>query len=186
MDQASLSSPSPSPSSSILFHLLFLFLLLSPLLAPYLPKSPPLMLFLPQPSTLLPLLLTSPPASYFHLLSQGPCGTLRGWWGWGGWWCRWWWNSHSVSSLPVLELEASPYLSLSFPTYSSLISKRKGWGWGVRQVRKASCLCHSFIHASLCSTPHHQATYATCVCVCVTACVFSMPSLLSCVKFNSH
>lgn len=97
------------------------------------------MLFLPQPSTLLPLLLTSPPASYFHLLSQGPCGTLRGWWGWGGWWCRWWWNSHSVSSLPVLELEASPYLSLSFPTYSSLISKRKGWGWGVRQVRKASC-----------------------------------------------
>lgn len=46
--------------------------------------------------------------------------------------------------------------------------------------RKASCLCHSFIHASLCSTPHHHATYANCVCVRVlTACVFSVPS---CVK----
>lgn len=121
--------------------------------------------FSPNPS----LLLSPHPPSYLHLLSQGPCGTLRGWWGWGWWWCRWWWNSHSVSSLPVLEPEASPslspWLSLFLHTLLPLFKEER---WRVRNKarRKASCRGHSFIHTSLCSTPHHHATYATCVCVC--------------------
>lgn len=113
-----------------LLHLLLLFLVLlsSPtsfacFLSPSLLRSPffiPLFLLSSFLSSTPPLSLL--PHSYLHLLSQGPCGTLRGWWGWGWWWCRWWWNSHPVSCLPVLELEASPSLSphLSFFLRTSL------------------------------------------------------------------
>ncbi len=124
---------SSSTSSSPCCHLLSPFACsLSPLISPAYALRTPTLYFYSLPP-LLPPILSSPPPSYLHLLSQGPCGTLRGWWGWGWWWCRWWWNSHSVSSLPVLEPDASPYSSLSLPTHSSLVSERKGWGWGVRR-----------------------------------------------------
>lgn len=163
-----------SPSTSVLFLpppvviSYLLCLLLSPLISPSFP--------LPAPKTIFfshwPFF---PPSSCLHLLSQGPCGTLRGWWGWGWWWCRWWWNSDSVSSLSVLETRSLslPCLRIfySFPAHPSRLLKAERMRMREKTRTKASCLCHSFIHASLCSTPHHHATHATCVCVCLCVCL---------------
>lgn len=112
-----------------------------------------------------PLLFSFPilPSSCIHLLSQGPCGTLRGGWGW--WWCRWWWNSHSVSFVPSPTARSPfPLVSPSHPFLPHFGNKMQ-WEWEGRQGGRLLPVFAGFIHASQCKhTPPSRRSSHPCLC----------------------
>lgn len=118
--------------------------------------------FCPYPPLLFPS-VSIPPPSCLHLLSQGPCGTLRGWWGWGWWWCRWW-NSHSVSFVPSPTAGSPlPLVSVTL-LFLSYFGNKMRWGWGGRQRGRLPVFA-CFIHASRCKhTPPSRHISHPCLC----------------------
>lgn len=128
-----------------------------------LPLSPISFLFSPMLFSVLIL-----PSSCIHLLSQGPCGTLRGGWGW--WWCRWWWNSHSVSFV-TSPTARSPFPLVSPSHLFSLILETKCSEneKGNKEEGFLSLPVSSTHHDA--STPHHHTVVATHVCVDTALCL---------------
>lgn len=154
----SLRSPSLFPSSSLFSPCCYFCLLPLSLNLPLQCSNP---VFFPCPPLLFPSFSTPP--SCLHLLSQGPCGTLRGWWGWGWWWCRWW-NSHSVSFVPS-PTAGNPVPLVPFSRlFLSHFGNKMQRGWGGRQGGRLPVYA-GFIHASQCKhTPPSRHISHLCLC----------------------
>lgn len=136
------------------------------------PSSAPILnpLF-PFISTFLVPLYFAPPPPDLHLLSQGPCGTLKGWWGW--WWCWWGWNSHSVSCLLVYW--KPPRRSFLFVSPHLPPSSWRGWGVGRGgRLHVFATVSSTHLYAAPHAITPHMPPVFLCVftaCVCFSCCV---------------